>query len=110
MQVTVSDFENHLVQFFQEVIATFQDTSMKFLGGAALAMNAGKLDSLIKSQADSNGMIDLDNMKTIVNAGFNSSGGELKIPIGEGLSLLGVRPVILKISQADADKFFAQFV
>lgn len=109
MLVTVSDFENHLVQFLEEAIGTIEDTSMKFFGGAALAMNAGKLDSLIKSQADSNGMIDLDKFKKVIDAGFNASGGEMKIPFGDKLSILGLRPIVLKFTQADADKFFGGF-
>lgn len=110
MKVSTTDFESHLVLFLKKIVETFQDTPSKWLGGAAIAMNAGKIDHFVKSQADVDGLIDLDKMRGLVKGGFNASGGEVAIPFNaEGLSLFGIHPMTIKLTQADAEEFFRGF-
>ena len=56
--------------------------------------------------ADSEGFIDIDAMKTIINGGFEASGGKLSIDLFKnsgGIISLLVRPITLTITKSDID-------
>lgn len=72
-------------------------------------MSSGGRESFLKDHADADGMVDLDAVKRIVYAGFDSSGSEVVIPMGGALQEFGLSPVNVKITRADADVFFAGF-
>lgn len=110
MKVSVADFELHLMPFMKKIADTMPTSLHKWIGGAMIATSVGKIEGLLRSQADENGMVDTDKLQGLVNAGFTSSGGEVVIPFGnDGLAAFGVKPVNIKIQKADADQFFAGF-
>lgn len=110
MKVTVSDFELHLAQFMKQVADTMPSSLHKFLGGAMIATGAAKVESFLKEQADADGMIDTGKLRKLVESGFAASGGEVVIPFGNpSLSAFGIAPVNVKLTKADADRFFAGF-
>lgn len=110
MKVSVSDFEMHLMPFMKRIADTMPTSLHKWIGGAMIATSAGKVENFIKSQADADGMVDTDKMKKLVDSGFTASGGEVVIPFGsDSLSAFGVKPVNVKLTKADADRFFAEF-
>lgn len=56
--------------------------------------------------ADSEGFIDIDAMKAIINGGFEASGGKLSIDLfksNSGIMSLLVRPITLTITKSDID-------
>ena len=110
MKVSVNDFELHLMPFMKKIADSMPTSLHKWLGGAMIATSAVQIENFIKSQADADGMVDLDNMRKLVDSGFTSSGGEVVIPFGnDALSRFGVRPVNVKITKSDTDQFFAGF-
>ena len=56
--------------------------------------------------SDSEGFIDIDAMKAIINGGFEASGGKLSIDLFKsngGIMSLLVRPITLTITKSDID-------
>ena len=56
--------------------------------------------------SDSEGFIDIDVMKAIINGGFEASGGKLSIDLFKnsgGIVSLLVRPITLTITKSDID-------
>ena len=56
--------------------------------------------------SDSEGFIDVDAMKAIINGGFEASGGKLSIDLFKnsgGIISLLVRPITLTITKSDID-------
>ena len=56
--------------------------------------------------SDSEGFIDVDAMKAIINGGFEASGGKLSIDLfknSSGIVSLLVRPITLTITKSDID-------
>lgn len=109
MKVSVKDFEVNLMSFLKQVADTMPSSLHKWIGGAMVAGSAMKVESFLKDHADSDGLIDLDEVKRLVYAGFESSGGEVVIPMGGSLQAFGLSPVNIKIKKDDADRFFAAF-
>lgn len=110
MKVSVNDFELHLMPFMKKIADTMPTSLHKWLGGAMIATSAGKIDAFVKSRADAEGMVDLDEMRKLVDSGFEASGGEVVIPFGnDSLSAFGVKPVNVKLNKVDTDRFFAGF-
>lgn len=110
MKVSVADFELHLMPFLKRIADTMPTSLHKWLGGAMIATSAGKIESFIQSRADQEGMVDLDDMRRLVDSGFAASGGEVTIPFGsDSLTAFGVKPVNVKLTKADADRFFSEF-
>lgn len=110
MKVSVSDFELRLLPFVKQIADTMPTSLHKWLGGAMIATSVGKVENFIKSLADANGMVDLAEVQNLVNSGFSASGGEVVIPFGnDALTAFGVKPVNIKISKTDADRFFSGF-
>ena len=110
MKVSVNDFELRLMPFMMQIADTMPTSLHKWLGGAMIATSAGKIDGFVRSLADADGMVDLDNVRKLIDSGFTASGGEVVIPFGsDALSAFGVKPVNVKIAKADADRFLAGF-
>lgn len=56
--------------------------------------------------SDSEGFIDIDAMKAIINGGFEASGGKLSIDLFKnsgGIMSLLVKPITLTITKSDID-------
>lgn len=110
MKVPVADFKAKLYPFMMGIADTMPTSLHKWIGGAMIASSAGKLAGLLDGFVDSDGMVDLDAVRNLVESGFKASGGELVIPFGSDLlASFGVRPVNVKLTQADATRFLSQF-
>lgn len=109
MKVPVSDFEANLMSFLKQVADTMPSSLHKWIGGAMVAGSAMKVEHFLRDRADSDGMVDIDALKRLVDAGFSSSGGEVVVPLGGQLEAFGLRPVNVKITKEDADRFFGRF-
>ena len=110
MKVTVSDFELRLIPFLKKVADTMPTSLHRWIGGAMVASSAKRIEGLLAGFADKDGMIDLDDVKKIVQSGFASSGGEVVIPFGnDTLNTFGLKTVNVKLTQTDADEFFKTF-
>lgn len=108
MKVSVADFEIHLMAFIKDIADAMPSSIHKFAIGALAAANIGRIEGVLTTSADAEGMIDLDKIKKLVDSGFAASGDTLTINI-PGLPLLGLQSVEFKIKKADADKFFTGF-
>lgn len=103
MKVSVQDFNKALAVFEGEVIDTFKTSFQKFIAGAALAASQGRIDAVL-AQFSSDGQVDVDAIRRVVEAGMARCGGEFfEVPIDFGLNF---GHVDTKITKADIDKFF----
>ena len=109
MKVPVSDFEANLMSFLKQVADTMPSSLHKWIGGAMVAGSSLKIERFLQDNSDADGMIDIDALKRIVEAGFHSSGGEVVVPLGSQLQAFGLRPVNVRITKEDAEKFFKNF-
>jgi hypothetical protein len=108
MKVSVADFEIHLMAFIKDIANVMPSPIHKFAIGTLAAANVGRIEGILATSADAEGMIDLDKTKKLIDAGFAASGDTLTINI-PALPLLGLQSVEFKIKKADIDKFFAGF-
>ena len=109
MKVTITDFKTAFALFQAEFIGTFNTSLQKFIVGAVLAASGQKIDAFIAQFADADGMVDVDAMRSIVDAGMKQSGGVVELPINFGaLASIGATPVNVKIGLQDVEKFFTQ--
>lgn len=108
MKVSVADFEIHLMAFIKDIANAMPSPIHKFAIGTIAAANIGRIEDVLITSADSEGMIDLDKIKKLVDAGFAASGDTLTLNI-PGLPLLGLQSVEFKIKKDDTDKFFTGF-
>ena len=110
MKVPAANFEGRLLWLAQRIGDTMPSKLHKWIGGAMLAKGLSGAETLLASLSDKDGMVDLDEVKKIVDAGFKASGGDVVIPFRtSGLLANIVDPVNVKITKADADEFFAGF-
>ena len=86
------------------------NANYKFIMGSATALvaaNASKyLDSMLTPLMDQDGYIDTSAIKTILDGGFNASGGKVSIDLflaNGGLLSLFVKPLTLTIPKEDID-------
>ena len=104
MKISVGDFELRMVPFLKQVLGTMPSSLHKWVGGIIIAKSAGRIENLVKTVAGADGMVDLDELKKLSDAGFEASGGELVMTVGdESLSMFGLRPVNVKLTKADVD-------
>lgn len=108
MRLSVQDFEDKVFSFLHKVAKTPKEGLNRFGAGLAMFSQAKAIEDAIVARADSDGMIDAEELKKLVDAGFAASDGEIKITIGHPLlKLLGAEPERVRISKDDADRFFA---
>lgn len=98
------------LKLLTNITSTMPSTTYKFLLGsmsALAALNKGKaIDQLLNFASDSEGFIDIDAMKAIINGGFEASGGKLSIDLFKnsgGIMSLLVKPITLTITKSDID-------
>lgn len=109
MKVTLQEFKAAFALFQTEFIATMKTGLQKFIVGAVLAASGGKIDEFLAQFTDAEGMVDVDAIKAIVDAGMKQCGGQFELPINFGtLAAIGATPVNVTISLADVEKFFSQ--
>ena len=104
MKVSVVDFKKALALFEAEFISAVKPPFMQFLAGAVIAASGGKVDAMLKPYTDEQGLIDVDAIKGVVEAGLKHSGDNMEVPLDFGV--FGKSGV--KLSRADFDKFFTQ--
>lgn len=108
MKLSVKDFEAKVFDFLHRVAKTPKEGLNRFGAGLAMFSQAKAIEDAIVERADSDGMIDAEELKKLVYAGFDASDGEIKITIGHPLlKLLGAEPERVRITREDADRFFA---
>ena len=108
MKVSIADFEIHLMAFIKDIANVMPSQIHKFAIGSIVAANLKRIEDMIKLSADKDGMIDVDNAKKIIDAGFAASGDTITINL-PSIPLLGLRGVDFNITKTDSDKFFAGF-
>lgn len=109
MKVAIQDFKSALALFEAELIGTMKTSLHKFLAGAALAASGNKIDEMIRPFVGEDGLVDVDALKNLADAGLKQCGGEFEIPISFGvLGAFGATPIKTRLSKIDFDKFFTQ--
>lgn len=108
MKISIVDFENRLMPFLMKVAKAPNEEANRFAAAVVLMGKAKEIKTYLASQADPDGKIDTDELKKVVDAGFEASGGTFPIKINHKLlKLIGAEPENVKIQKADADQFFA---
>lgn len=100
--------EAALLKFLTKVTQTMPSTTYKFLLGSASAFAALKnvtiLDGFLAQLSDAQGLIETDDIKKIVDSGFDAADGKIQIELFNSktslLSLL-VKPLTLTINKQD---------
>ena len=98
------------IKLLSNIVESMPNANYKFIMGSATALvaaNASKyLDSMLTPLMDQDGYIDTSSIKTILDGGFNASGGKVSIdlfPANGGLLSLFVKPLTLTIPKEDID-------
>lgn len=108
MKVAVDDFKAALSLFEAEFVGTFKTSMQKFIAGTVLAASGAQIDAML-ANFTSDGIVDVDAIKALIDAGMKSCGGQIDIPINFGiLSSLGANPIEISITLNDVEKFFGQ--
>lgn len=109
MKVTLNEFKTAFALFQSEFISGMKTGLNKFIVGAVLAANERTIDAFLSRFSDEDGMVDVDAVKSIVDAGMKGCGGEFELPINFGvLSSIGATPVNVKFGLDDVEKFFGK--
>ena len=109
MKVSVKNFKEALKHFETNVVATQCTTMNKFVMGVAFGRLNAKADDMIKSFLDANGMVDVDALRSDVEAGMDAVGEDVLdiVPeINPDLRLMGVTIKTIKITKDDFKDFF----
>lgn len=108
MKVAIDDFKAALTLFEAEFVNTFKTSMQKFIAGTVIAAAKERIDSML-ANFTKDGIVDVDAIKELIDAGMKSCGGQIDIPINFGiLSSLGANPIEITITLADVEKFFGQ--
>lgn len=108
MKLSANDFENRVLSFLMKIAKTPKEGLNRFGAGLAMFSQTKAIEDAIMQRADSDGMIDADELKRLVDAGFTASDGEIKIMIGHPLlKMLGADPELVRITKEDSDRFFS---
>lgn len=108
MKVALDDFKAALTLFEAEFVNTFKTSMQKFIAGTVIAAVKERIDSML-ANFTKEGIVDVDAIKELIDAGMKSCGGQIDIPINFGiLSSLGANPIEITITLADVEKFFGQ--
>jgi hypothetical protein len=77
--------EAGILKLLANITTTMPSPTYKFLLGSISAMatlnNGQKIHEMLGIVADNEGYIDLSTMKTIINSGFDASGGKITIDL-----------------------------
>lgn len=109
MKVSLSDFEIQLGYFVKEIINAMPSPIHKFAVGAYFAAKTKAIEDFLLTMADKDNNIDIDEARKIIDAGFSASGDNISLPI-QGIPMIGLDSVNLKISKEDINKFFEGFL
>lgn len=108
MKVAIDDFKAALTLFEAEFVNTFKTSMQKFIAGTVIAAAKERIDSML-ANFTKDGIVDVDAIKELIDAGMKSCGGQIDIPINFGvLSSLGATPIEITITLNDIEKFFGQ--
>lgn len=107
--------EAAVVKLLAKITQTMPTTTYKFLLGSATALmsvsSQQKVDEMLGMVADAEGYVDLDQVRAVIDGGFNASGGKISIDLFKktsGLMSLLVSPLTLTISKQDIDEQLAE--
>jgi hypothetical protein len=100
--------EAAILKLMADITMTMPTPTYKFLLGSISAIatmnNGQKIHEMLGLVADNDGYIDLDMLKTIVNGGFDASGGKISMDLFKnqtGLLSMFVKPLTLTITKDD---------
>lgn len=107
--------EAAVLKLLAKITTTMPTPTYKFLLGSATALmtvnNRKKVDEMLCTVADADGYIDLDQVRAVIDGGFDASGGKISIDLFKktsGLMSLLVSPLTLTISKQDIDELLAE--
>lgn len=99
------------LKLLSDITMTMPTPTYKFLLGSISALatmnNGQKIHEMLGLVADNEGYIDLDMLKTIINGGFDASGGKISMDLFKnqtGLLSMFVKPLTLTITKDDIQK------
>lgn len=99
------------LKLLSDITMTMPTPTYKFLLGSISAIatlnNGQKIHELLGLVADDTGYIDLSMVKSIINGGFNASGGKITMDLFNnqgGLMSMFVKPITLTITKEDIQK------
>ena len=99
------------LKLLSDITMTMPTPTYKFLLGsisAVATMNNGqKIHEMLGLVADNEGYIDLDMLKTLIDGGFDASGGKISMDLFKnqtGLLSMFVKPLTLTITKDDIQK------
>lgn len=107
--------EAAILKLIADITMTMPTPTYKFLLGGISAFatlnNGQKIKEMLGVIVDQDGYVDLDFMKTVVNGGFEASGGKLTFDLfnsPNNLLSMFVKPITLTITKEDIEKLFME--
>lgn len=111
MKVSVADFKNAVLMFEGALVDGASSATNKSVLAIALTKFAPQIDNAI-AYVVKDGMVDIDEIKALVEAGIKGGGGKIvlmpKFP--DWLSLLGVTIKDITITAAEVEEFFTKTI
>lgn len=109
MKVSIADFRNAVLVFEAKLIEQMESATNKSALAIAFTKFAPDINAAIASAA-TDGMVDVDAVKALVDAGVKGGGGSivLKPRFPAWVSLLGVGIKDITITAAEAEEFFTK--
>lgn len=111
MKISAVDFKNAMLMFEAGLIDSASTITNKSALAIVLKKFAPQIDKAIASIVK-DGMVDVDEIKALVEAGIKGGGGKIvlmpKFP--DWLSLLGVTIKDITITAAEAEEFFTKTI
>ena len=111
MKATTTDFRNAVLMFEAKLIEQASSVTNKSALAMAFTKFAPQIDEAIASVA-TDGMVDVDAIKTLVEAGIKGGGGKIvlapKFP--DWAALIGVTIKDITITAAEAEEFFTKTI
>lgn len=103
------------LKLLSDITMTMPTPTYKFLLGSISALatmnNGQKIHEILGLVADNEGYVDLDMLKTIINGGFDASGGKISMDLFKnqgGLLSMFVKPITLTITKDDIQKVMSE--
>ena len=103
--------EAAVLKLLSDITMTMPTPTYKFLLGSISALatmnNGQKIHEILGLVADNEGYIDLSMLKTLINGGFDASGGKISMDLFKNqnsLMAMLVKPLTLTITKEDIQK------
>ena len=103
MKVKLIDFEEAVLKFMKKAVDTMPTTGHKLLAGVMISSSVGKMEGLLTGLGDSEGCIESEMVREVVEDGFALAGPKATCEIGDERVKWAVKPVLMSFTEQDVE-------